>query len=270
MLNGDLHGRFDELIRLQLQAKHYKLGIDLSIQVGDWGFYKQCFEVLDRHKLKFPIKTIAIPGNHDSQEFIKSSNHKEWEEKYNLFYRGLGYVDEIDGSIIAYMGKALNADRAQEGSVEDRTTNYILDVEVEETLEVFNKLPRIDLLITHSCPHSIGIGMVGSPYLIESVSKFCHDKGHSTGLITDCGEGSLRRLWHGLKVPVGQVAYGHFHTSRHARVGTTDFYCIGCSDCSDGSFQKHPFIYDTTTKKVEWRNDITLLNSTGFHSTRLR
>ncbi len=268
LLSGDLHGNFSELIQLQLEAIKANLGIDLCIQCGDFGFYDRCFATLS----KMNIKTITIDGNHESHEWLKEQDHKSWEEKHNLFYKPRGSVEEIDGSVIAFMGGALNVDRRQEGSVDKRTTNYILDVEVHEALEKFLKYPQIDLMVTHTCPHSIGVGMVGHPYFFESIEKFCHDKGHSTGRNEDCGDGPLTRLYRALKsqdIKIPNWFFGHFHQLHYKLVDDTHFYCVGSSDVSDGAHTKKPFIYDTQTKKIEWLNKTELMTFTGFHKTRV-
>lgn len=273
LLNGDLHGNFHELIHLQQEAIKANLGIDLCAQVGDFGFYERCFSTLSKMNIsKFPIKTIAIDGNHCDHDWLKKQDYKLWEEKHNLFYKPRGTIEEIDGSTIAFLGGALNVDRAQEGSINKRTTNYILDVEVHEALEKFIKYPQIDLLVTHTCPHSCGVGMVGHPYFFESIEKFCHDKGHSTGRNEDCGDGALTKLYRGLKVnnvKIDNWIFGHFHQLHYKKVDDTHFYCIGSSDISDGKYTKNPFIYDTQTKKVEWLDKVELNTFTGHHKTRL-
>jgi predicted phosphodiesterase len=273
LISGDCHGNFIELIQLQLEAIKANLGIDLCIQVGDFGFYKRCFGTLAKMNIsKFPIKTLAIDGNHEDHAWLKAQDHKVWEEKHNLFFKHRGTIEEIDGSVIAFMGGALNVDRRQEGSTTNRTTNYILDVEVHEALEKFLKHPQIDLMVTHTCPHSCGVGMVGSPYFFESIEKFCHDKGHSTGRNEDCGDGPLTRLYRGLmlnNIKVPNWIFGHFHQLHYKQVDDTHFYCVGSSDLSDGSDMKKPFIYDTQTKKIDWLDKTPLLTFTGFHKTRV-
>lgn len=272
LLLGDSHGNFHEIIHLQNESIKANLGIDLCIQVGDFGFYENCFNTLNKMNIKkFPIKTIAIDGNHEDHEWLKSQDHKLWEEEHNLFYKPRGTIEEIDGSVIALLGGALNVDRRQEGSIDKRTTNYILDVEVHEALEKFLKYPVIDLMITHTCPHSCGVGMVGHPAFAQSIEKFCHDKGHSTGRIEDCGDGSLTKFYRGLKTgtKVSNWVFGHFHKLNYKTVDDTHFYCIGSSDVSDGSYIKNPFIYDTQTKKIDWLDKVELMTFAGHHKTRL-
>jgi hypothetical protein len=277
LLLGDLHAAqgVHNLDRVQKEAKKAFPDLEYCIQVGDFGFYKQTFEGWDKSAayspcIELPLKTFAIGGNHEDYEWLNVQDHKLWETKFNLFYKKRGTIEEIDGVTIGFLGGALNVDRRQEGSIDKRTTNYPLHVEVEEALEKFNSVPKIDLMITHSCPHSIGIGMVGSPIFFESIEKFCHDKGHSTGPNEDCGEGALRRLWHGMSVKPDNWVYGHFHQTKMKLIGNTYFYCIGSTDCSDMKDYVNPFVYDTKTKQIEYFNDIRLLNFDGFHKTRLK
>jgi predicted phosphodiesterase len=268
LISGDLHGNFHELIQLQLEAKKANLPIDMCIQVGDFGFYERCFSTLGKMNVKkFPYKTFAIDGNHEEHWWLKDAPVKEWEEKHNLFYKPRGSIEEIDGSLIGFLGGALNVDRAQEGSTKDRTTNYILDVEIHEALEKFNALPKIDLMVTHTCPHSIGVGMLGHPYFAETIEKYCHDKGHSTGKDNDVGDGPLTRLYRGLTNKPTNWVFGHFHQLKYTKVDGTHFYCVGSSDSSDGIHIKKPFIYDTQKKEIEYFPNNGLMNFTGFHKT---
>lgn len=211
---------------------------------------------------KFPYPVHAIQGNHDDATWLKEVNVDEWKDKHNIFFKEVGTIEEIDGSIIGFVGKALNVDRKQHGSIDKRTTNYLLDIEVNEFLEKAKSVPRIDLLVTHSCPHSVGVGMQGSIIFTETVEKFCHNKGHSTGRIEDCGDGSLSKLYRGLvtldKAPLNW-SFGHFHQYKMIKVRNTNFYCIGCTDSSDGKKIKNPFIYDTQKKEIEFFPDINLL-----------
>jgi len=276
LLLGDTHGQFWDIERVQLEAIKKFPSLDCAIQVGDFGFYPLCFDKWikwgDAYRdknYKLPLKTIVIDGNHEDHEWLKSQNIKEMEEKYNIFFKQRGTEETIDGASIGFFGGALNVDRPQEGSIDKRTTNYALRIEVEEGLKVFNSCQKIDLMVTHSCPHSIGVGMAGHPMFIESVEKFCHRKGHSTGKMEDCGEGSLRRLWHGLVNKPANWIYGHFHQLHFKSIDSTDFYCIGSTDFSDGRHYVNPFIYDTKMKSIEYFNDIQLLNHSGFHKTRL-
>lgn len=272
LILGDLHAgpslRLSNIERVQLEALAMFPDLTGCIQVGDFGFYKEVFSGLTG---KLPLKTFAIDGNHEDHEWLHSgaSDSNLWEEKHNLIYKPRGSVEVVDGATIAFFGGALNVDQRQTGSTKDRTTNYPLRVEVEEAITKFEKLPKIDLMVTHSCPHSIGVGMIGNPFFFETIEKYCHDKGHSTGYNHDCGEGALTRLWRGLTVKPDNWVYGHFHQLHMKQVEQTYFYCVGSTDSSDKSDFKRAFIYDTEKKMIEY-HPAQLANAKGFHSTRLR
>lgn len=275
LILGDLHAGpgtgLVHLVYVQTQALKKFPDITHCIQVGDFGFYGSVFKNL-KGTDKLPIKTFVIDGNHEDHEWLKEANvthGAEWQEKYNFTYKPRGTIEVFDGATVGFFGGALNVDRAQEGSIDRRTTNYPLRVEVAEAIVKFNSVPKIDLMITHSCPHSIGVGMVGNAFFFESIDKFCHRKGHSTGPNHDCGEGALTRLWTGLTTKPDNWAYGHFHQTRMKKVNNTYFYCVGSTDSSDGKDWKEAFIYDTDKKTIEYHN-AELGNFHGMHRTRLR
>lgn len=267
LILGDSHGNVYDIYVMQKQAIALNIGIDACIQVGDFGFYPQVFS---KFNYKLPLKTYAIDGNHEDHEWLKSQDHAEWEKTLNLKYVPRGTVLDIDGSKIGFCGGALNVDRPQEGSTKKRTTNYILNSEVLEVIDAFNKAGQLDLMVTHSCPHSIGIGMTGHPMFFESITKYCHEKGHETGPNHDCGEQSLHVIWHGLVDKPASAVFGHFHQRKFKDIGFTEFYCVGSCDGSDGKNYVNPFVYDTVSKKVEVLMDESLLTAKSFHSTRLR
>lgn len=277
LLLGDSHGNLDDIEKIQEQSLKKMPDVKLAIQVGDFGFYQLAFNKWMSHRnligkkdnYKLPMKTFVIDGNHEDHEWLHSLDKKELEEKFNIFFKPRGSIEIIDGATICFLGGAVNVDRNQFGSIDKRTTNYPLRIEVAEALEKFNPLENIDLMVTHSCPHSIGIGMAGAPIFNESIEKFCHKKGHSTGDINDCGEGALRRLWYGLEKKPSNWVYGHFHTKHFTKIENTFFYCIGCSDSSDGKKFINPFYFDTEKKDIEYLNNITLMNYDGFHSTTI-
>jgi len=274
LLLGDCHGRFYNILYILNECMTHNIDISSVIQCGDFGFYEREFATLKKMNVnKFQIPVNVIDGNHEDHEWLSEQDHEAWKSSHNIFYKKRGTIEEIDGSIIAYVGGALNVDRAQHGSINKRTTNYLLDIEVNEFLEKAKSVPKIDLMVTHSCPHSIGVGMIGHPYFFESIEKFCHNKGHTTGRNEDCGDGSLTKMYRGLsalgKLPTNWV-FGHYHAYKMAKVGITNFYCIGTSDSSDGKKVKNPFVYDTQKKEIEFFPDKYLLNFDGYHSTHLK
>ena len=268
---GDIHGSFYDLEVIITQAIK-KYNIDACIQVGDFGFYVLC---LDRFKdKKFNVPVYAIDGNHEQHWWLKEQMTNgvaaSWKEKHNLEYVPRGTVWEVDGCKFGFLGGAMNVDRKQEGSSKKRTTNYILNVEVREALKTFNDFGQLDFLITHSCPHSIGVGMEGNASFIPLIERYIETPlGISTGPIGDCGEQTLTDLWYGLKAKPKNWIYGHFHAYHCKQIGETWFSCIGCGDSMGGHEFTLPFVIDTQKKTFEAFPGDTLMNSKGYHKTRL-
>lgn len=268
---GDVHGCWYDLeVVLQQAIKKYK--IDACIQVGDFGFYVLVFD--KNKKTKFPVPVFAIDGNHEQhwwlKEQIKKGEAATWKEKHNLEYIPRGTVWEVDGCKLGFLGGAMNVDRKQEGSTKKRDTNYILNVEVKEALKTFNDFGQLDFLITHSCPHSIGVGMVGHPMFAQMIEQYIETPFNvTTGKINDCGEQSLTNLWNGLEKKPKEWIFGHFHAYHQKQVGDTVFTCVGCVDSAGGHNFTRPFVLDTVKKTLEAFPSDTLLNSKGWHSTRI-
>lgn len=270
-LFGDSHSCWDDLDCVINQAiKHFN--IDMAIQVGDFGYYPQTFAKFD--KLKFKVPVYALTGNHDCGIFIaksiKNGDVDLWREKHNIHYVPQASVMEFDGCSFGFLGKAYHVDRKQEGSTKHRTTNYILHVELEEAIKNFNDHGKLDFIITHSCPHSIGVGMVGNTVFLESIYKYVENPfGVSLGPIDDCGEPLLTKLWYSLKEQCPEWVFGHHHSHYQKKVENTTFTCVGSVDSYGGKYTL-PYIIDTKKKTMECFPDQPLLNSKGFHSTRLR
>lgn len=273
LLAGDCHGNFYDLEVVINQAIK-KYNIDSCIQVGDFGFYVLCFDNFNSRRGKFNIPVYAIDGNHEQHWWIKDQLAKgvapSWKEKHNIEYIPRGTVWEKDGCKFGFLGGSMNVDRSQEGSSKKRTTNYILNVEIREAIKTFNDFGKLDFLITHSCPHSIGVGMQGKAFFTPLIERYIETPyGISTGSINDCGEQALTNLWHGLEHKPKEWIFGHFHSYHQKQVGDTNFTCIGCVDSMGGHEFTIPFIIDTEKKTFEAFPKDTLMNSKGFHKTRI-
>jgi predicted phosphodiesterase len=271
LLAGDCHGCFYDLDCVINQAIK-KYNIDACIQVGDFGFYPLCFDKFKGHKFNVPV--FALDGNHENHEWLKDSLDEgiavTWKEQHNLEYVPRGTTWEIDGAKFGFLGGAMNVDRRQSGSSKNRTTNYPLNVEIREAIKKFNDFGQLDFLITHSCPHSVGVGMEGKSCFFESIEKYITRPFNiSTGPLNDCGEQSLSNLWGGLTLKPKEWIYGHFHCLHQKKAQDTVFTCVGCVDSAGGHEFARPFIIDTQKKTFEAFPSDTLLNSKGFHRTRL-
>lgn len=102
-----------------------------------------------------------------------------------------------------------------------------------------------NIVVTHSCPHSLGVGMVGNPYLADDVERHCVRKGFNPGPITDCGEPSLLRLWGLITHRPREWIFGHFHAHREVLVQEVRFHCIGALDGSDNRSVPVGYVLDT-------------------------
>jgi predicted phosphodiesterase len=271
LVAGDSHGCFYDL-EIVLGQAIKKYNIDACIQVGDFGFYVLCF---DKYKeRKFPVPVYAIDGNHEQHWWLKQQLDLGfapiWKQNHNIIYVPRSTVWEVDGCKFGFLGGAMNVDQCQEGSTKKRTTNYILKKDVNEALEAFNNFGQLDFLITHSCPHSIGVGMEGHPCFLPLIERYIEKPfGITTGSIHDCGEEALKNLWEGLDQKPKNWIYGHFHCYYQKQVKDTVFTCVGSTDSMGGHGFTRPFIIDTVKKTFEAFPSDTLLNSKGFHSTRI-
>lgn len=253
LLLGDCHGRID-LVSLAMYQAREVAGVEVAIQVGDFGFYPQIF---DRYEPAFPYRLIALAGNHEDHRFLfhaeRDGQLKGWEAG-NLFAVREPQAVELGGRRIILIPGALNADRPQEWAgrrgvklppKNPAWCNFVSHGMVARALA----LGSADLVVTHSCPHSIGVGMVGHPALVASVAQFCDGIGMSSGPFSDCGEPGLTKIWKGGLRPPGW-SFGHFHSLRQAQVESTTFTCVGCTDNTDGVRGVRPVIYDTETNVV--------------------
>jgi hypothetical protein len=147
--------------------------------------------------------------------------------------------------VIGFCGGALHVDQPQVGSSEHGTTNWVTDQEADKAAAMF-AMHRSDLIVTHSCPHSIGVGMQGNPYLEEEVERHVTRRGFSAGPLSDCGEPGLLELWKRLRYRPREWVFGHFHQHRVSQVDGVRFRCIGAIDGSDHRAEPVMYVLDTT------------------------
>jgi predicted phosphodiesterase len=271
ILLGDCHGRLD-LLHRQCWEAHQEYGIDAAIQVGDFGFFpKILHRFLHEGPRRFPVPVHAIDGNHEDHGWLTACRAdgtlSGWEGA-NLFVHPRGSVAQLGGLSVGFIGGALHADRRQEWSgqwspLADGSTpprkrrvprapawaNWVTDGDVERTLAAFTATPP-DLVVSHSCPASIGIGMVGAMQLIEDVDRFITRAGHHAGPFHDCGEGNLSALWRLLTQKPPLWVFGHFHRIHDRVIDGTRFICVGSADGSDGRADPPPLLLDTVTRSI--------------------
>ncbi|MBF0315408.1 MAG: metallophosphoesterase [Oligoflexia bacterium] len=214
LLVGDVHGQF-HLFHRALTYIRSTFSIDAAIQVGDFGFYEKTLEAFLQDDLLFPVPVYAIDGNHEDHTWL--SEKSKWNPKINLNYVTRGSILMFASSKIGFLGGALNTDRPQ------LQRNYILPSERIRAAIAFNNSPP-DLMITHSCPAAIGIGMQANKELRDGVNFYIRGKGFDPGPEEDCGEMELTKLWDSLKVRPKAWVFGHFHC-KHKRLVEQTLFC---------------------------------------------
>lgn len=250
LLVGDSHG---QLLYIQKLIDENK-GIDAVIQVGDFGFYPSVFyRNFELNRLKFSVPVYAIDGNHEDHTWVHKNKDlwENWSKNYNLNFVPRGTIMNFGSSIIGFVGGAMNVDRPQEGSINKKTTNYLLHSERKQITKKFNKFGKpFDLMVTHSCPCDRKVYMVGHPMFLPSIFKYITEPFDlDTGPLNDCGERILTNLWDSLEYKPAKWVFGHFHAHQQITVENTDFWCIGCAHPMD-NLRVINYIYDTEKKEI--------------------
>lgn len=276
LILGDCHGQYD-LVRDACQAAELAYGIEAAIQVGDFGLFpKLLHRLLSGQIDRFPIPVHVIDGNHEDHSWIaesKTNGHRDAWAQANLHFHPRGTTMTLDGATIGFVGGALHADRRQEwagmwqasspGSPIRRVppdpawANWVTTGDVERALSAFTADPP-HLLVSHSCPAGIGIGMTGALHLVEDADRFITRPGFSAGPFHDCGEGNLTRLWRQLPQKPDQWVFGHFHAVQDRTIDHTRFVCVGSTDDTDGITGVRPVIYDTRLRTL-WMDPVSRL-----------
>lgn len=243
-LFGDVHGNYD-IFSSTLNKAFEQYEIDFAIQAGDFNIIPGMTEML---KLKYKNYVHVIDGNHDDFDYIFSLSEsyppgysykaKNILKKYlsknigDIVYHPRGSTSIISGITFGFIGGGLNIDRPQvrKGSL----GNIISNDDVNQALQEFSKvLPKI--IISHSCPADIGIGMTANPLNSWNVLNHIILAGYNPGPTYDCGDPQLAFLWENLKVKPEFWVFGHFHTFREVKVDGTRFISLPAIK-SGGSF----------------------------------
>lgn len=268
LILGDCHGHFD-LVNEACQAAELAFDVKAALQVGDFGLFPKLIHQLVSGEFgPFSIPVHVIDGNHEDHSWICKSvanGHRSMWDNANLHFHPRGTTMEIDGACVGFIGGALHADRRQKWAdmwkplpvncksrrvpIDPMWANWVTGGDVDRALSTFSEhVP--DLIVSHSCPAGIGIGMSGALSLIEDAEKFITRPGFHGGTFDDCGEGNLTRLWRRLPKKPTHWVFGHFHTMRDVTIDNTRFLCVGSTDNTDGILGVRPVIYDTQRKSL--------------------
>ncbi len=226
LIVGDVHGRHDALVALLRQVQvDYR--IEAAIQVGDFGFYPQT--MARGAELRYPVPLYVIDGNHEDHIWLgkmyRAGLTATWQATANLFYQPRGSVVTIGGSRVGFLGGALNVDRPQHHALLRHSPNYITRRQREAAIAAFNR-SRPELLVTHSCPSRLGIGMTASTEHAPGVALHVDGAGFDSGPPDDCGESELARLWDGLSYRPKAWVFGHFHRYHAVTIAGVHFQAV--------------------------------------------
>lgn len=244
LIVGDVHGQLFDLAEMLSRAKS-ELRVGAALQVGDFGFFP---EILDPEaELRFPVPVYAIDGNHENHPWLSTcvadGTTRKWRDRLNLHYQPRGSLARIDKTTVGFLGGALHVDRPQHFDSTNGVANYILNEDIEKALGVFNGA-RPDIIVTHSCPSGIGIGIQGNPLFTFGVAVHIAAAGFDPGPENDCGDIMLSRLHRSLEFRPAAWVFGHFHTDHRKRIDSTDFLCVA------GINRESVSIWDTVEKKL--------------------
>jgi hypothetical protein len=250
LLIPDVHANWSCLAWLIGFVRSRGIPFDEVIQVGDFGVYKGHMKKVIQMAYHLNVKIHFIDGNHEDHAYLQECKNKL--AKKGIIYHPRGDVTVLpDGTKIGWCGGAYNVDRPQE--YVNGTCNYPTTADIDRTADAINKVGGVDLMITHSCPPGIGVGMKGSEFFIPWIAKFVTEPlGVPQSPIDDVGDLPLFQLWQKLEVKPSQWVFGHFHTYLKKKVDNTEFYCVGVCDNHFEEFHKslNLFFYDSGLKQV--------------------
>jgi predicted phosphodiesterase len=244
LIIGDVHGQHERLAAI-LARDQRALGVEAAIQVGDYGFDK----ALARRHPSYPIPVHVIDGNHEDHGWLQwaldAGADARWRTSLRLFYQPRPSIARLGSTTVGFIGGALHVDRPQRHNREAGLPNYILRRHAEEAAALFNDA-RPELIVSHSCPSRIGIGVEGAEHLRWGVIDHIISAGFDPGPDGDCGEAELSRVWHALTYRPRAWVFGHHHRLHAATVDGTLFVCVGDVESSES----RPVVWDTETMSL--------------------
>jgi len=249
LIVGDVHGRHDLLAEALHQA-WTDFRIAAAIQVGDFGFYEELLDRARDARLRFVVPVHVIDGNHEDHAWLRrallAGAAQVWRRELNLVFQPRPSVAQLGSCKVGFLGGALHVDRPQRHNWLSGWPNYILRRQREQAAALFNK-HHPDLIITHSCPSRIGIGLCSATELRPGVADHITAAGFDAGPADDCGELELNHLWSALIRKPRAWVFGHFHRDHQAWVDGTQFVCVGDNWWSP---ERRLVIWDTEEKKL--------------------
>jgi len=252
LIVGDVHGDFAGLAEC-LEWAVAEHAVSAAFQVGDFGFFRERMEAWLARRQRFVVPVHVIDGNREDHGWLARCCRKgevtRWRESFNLCYQPRPSLASVNGICVGFLGGALHVHRRQEHRVFIGRPNYIDTTQLARAVELFTREPP-RLLVTHSCPAGIGIGLRGDPALKLSVINHVVDAGFDPGPIDDRGETILSQLWQQLAARPQAWVFGHFHRRHEAVIEDTHFVCAGAFEwpaCTGQEF----FCWDSESGGVD-------------------
>ena len=249
---GDVHGAHAEMTETIIRVRNLH-GIDAVIQTGDFGFFDDLFSNGFAGG-RLPVPVYAIDGNHDDHAWLyqmeKRGEVARWRGLYNLHFQPRASTIRLNGMTVGFLGGALHVDRAQRKHWFRNIANFILTHERGSATRLFNDT-RPNMIVTHSCPADIGVGIQGNPALASQIAVHIHGAGFDPGPDHDCGDIELSRLWKNLSSRPKHWLFGHFHVQHDRMVEDTRFICAGTL-----SAETWP-LWDTETDTITFVPNLT-------------
>lgn len=220
-LIGDVHGEFGALDTLLRRACDEQ-EIVAAVQVGDFGFFEH--QLPSKPPFHFPVPVYAICGNHEDHDYLERARREGLVERWaaaNLIYQARASLAQIGSLGIGFIGGALHMNQPQRR----HGGNVITPDQTDRALGLFGSA-QPDLIVSHSCPAGIGIGMRSSPDMAWGVAEHVLLAGYDPGPHDDCGEAQLTHLWRNLRKRPRLWCFGHFHQRREIVLHGTRFMCL--------------------------------------------
>lgn len=200
---GDIHGELWYLEQEKLK------GIDLLIQVGDFGY----LDLIPKHltAVKPEAPTWFIAGNHESLNSLKKASDDERVHVGfgpRITYIPRGYVVRIGNKNVGFLGGAETPLRFRNRFTPGLTLferEGIEERDFERLKQEVAENGDLDILITHSPPLEALTKMVGEVYETNSATY-------------------VQRAIELFKPQ--EVYCGHMHMTRFYNIGDTRCYCL--------------------------------------------
>jgi predicted phosphodiesterase len=206
---GDTHGQWEEYHKIATDAINFG-NCERTIQVGDFcvGFSGLYWH--DRvNEFHWDGAHRFIRGNHDAPERCKQM---------------AGWIkDGLVENDVMYIGGAWSIDHAR------RTAGVTWWADEECSIEQFNQIidtyavarPRV--VITHDCPAEAAVYMFQKPGLLWGGASAKLQKTRTASALQAMYEIHQPDFWF----------FGHWHITKHQKIGNTHFQCLGELDYVD-------------------------------------